>query len=89
MVESGIYQVWQLMSAGKLKVFCSLGNFISEFRLYRRDEDGRVVKQRDHLMDAMRYLVMSGRERMKTKQPVPPKQELIYNFGEMSQRWMQ
>jgi Terminase RNaseH-like domain len=88
-VEAGIYQVWQLMTSGKLKAFRSLGNFLSEFRLYRRDEEGRVVKQRDHLMDAMRYLVMSGRERMRAK-PAPPKPELVYNFSpENSQRWMQ
>ena len=78
------------MTSGKLKVFRSLGNFLSEFRLYRRDEDGRVVKQRDHLMDAMRYLVMSGREGMKTKQPpaAPKQPEYTYNFGDMAQKWM-
>jgi phage terminase large subunit-like protein len=88
-VEAGIYKCWELMTSGKLKVFRSLGNFISEFRLYRRDEEGRVVKQRDHLMDAMRYLIMSGRDRMKAK-PLPPKQELVYDFSpESGQRWMQ
>jgi hypothetical protein len=60
-VEAGIYQTWQLMSAGKLKVFRSLGNWLSEFRLYQRDRDGKILKQNDHLMDATRYLVMSGR----------------------------
>jgi phage terminase large subunit-like protein len=59
-VETGIYATWQLMSAGKLKVFKSLGNWLSEFRLYQRDKDGKVLKQFDHLMDATRYLVMSG-----------------------------
>ena len=53
-VETGIYAVWQLMSGGKLKVFRSLGNWLSEFRLYQRDQEGRIVKQLDHLMDAMR-----------------------------------
>jgi phage terminase large subunit-like protein len=87
-VEAGIYKCWELMTSGKLKVFRSLGNFLSEFRLYRRDEEGRVVKQRDHLMDAMRYLVMSGRERMRTK-PAAPKSELVYNFTpESTQGWM-
>jgi hypothetical protein len=66
-VESGIYQVWQLMSSGKLKVFRSLGNWLSEFRLYQRDRDGKIVTQNDHLMDATRYLIMSGRDRMKAK----------------------
>ena len=61
------------MSAGKLKVFASLGNWFSEYRIYQRDNDGKVVKQNDHLMDAMRYLIVSGRERMKVK-PAPAKQ---------------
>jgi hypothetical protein len=51
-VESGIQEVWQLLSALKLRVFRSLGNWITEFRLYQRDTDGRIVKQHDHLMDA-------------------------------------
>jgi phage terminase large subunit-like protein len=65
-VEAGLYETWQLMSAGKLKVFRSLGNWLQEFRLYQRDNEGRVVKQNDHLMDATRYLIMSGRQRMTT-----------------------
>jgi hypothetical protein len=76
-VEAGIYQVWTLLSAGKLKVFKSLGNWLGEFRLYQRDEDGKIVKQDDHLMDATRYLIMSGRDRMKTK-PLPPREEKRY-----------
>ena len=59
-VESGIYAVWQRMSAGKLKVFRSMSNWLTEFRLYRRDDKGRIVKANDHLMDDTRYLVVSG-----------------------------
>ncbi len=87
-VEAGIYACEQLMSAGRLKVFSSLSNWYHEFRLYRRDENGKVVKERDHLMDAMRYLIMSGRDRMRTK-PQPPKQELVYSYlGQNTQAWM-
>ncbi len=68
--EAGIYTVWQLLSAGRLKVFKSLANWREEFRLYRRDEQGRIVKEKDHLMDAMRYLIVSGRDRAIT-QPKP------------------
>jgi len=50
------------MSAGKLKVFRSLGNWLSEFRLYQRDKNGQIIKANDHLMDAMRYLIMTGRQ---------------------------
>ena len=66
-VEAGIYEVWQLLSSGKLKVFKSLGNWLREFRLYQRDKDGKVVKENDDLMDATRYLILSGRERMTIK----------------------
>ena len=59
-VESGLYTVWQAMSSGKLRVFPSLKNWLNEFRLYRRDEKGKVVKENDHLMDATRYLMVSG-----------------------------
>jgi len=62
-VEAGIYCVWQRLSTGRLKVFKTLPNWLGEFRLYRRDEKGKVVKERDHLMDAMRYLVMTGMAR--------------------------
>lgn len=59
-VEAGIYEVWTRLSTGKLKVFRSLVNWLAEYRIYRRDEKGKVVKENDHLMDATRYLVLSG-----------------------------
>ena len=57
-VESGILRVWEALSTGRLKVFTSLRNWLSEFRIYRRDEKGRVVNKNNHLMDATRYLIM-------------------------------
>ena len=66
-VEAGVYEVWTRLSAGRLKVFKSCVNWLAEFRLYRRDEKGKIVKEKDHLMDATRYLAMSGLDRAKTK----------------------
>ena len=37
---------------GQIKVFRNWANLLAEYRLYRRDRKGRVVKQNDHLMDA-------------------------------------
>ena len=54
-VEAGIYDVWTGFSTGKIKVFSNLANFLGEFRLYRRDEKGHIVKTNDHLMDSLRY----------------------------------
>ena len=62
-IEAGLYKTWQELSTNKLKVFASLVNWFSEFRLYRRDENGKIVKDKDHLMDNTRYLVMSGLDR--------------------------
>ena len=59
-VEAGILAVYKRMTTGKLKIFKSCVHWISEFRLYRRNEKGLIVKENDHLMDSMRYLVMSG-----------------------------
>ncbi len=59
-VESGIYTVWERLSTGMLKVFSSCSLLLDEFRVYRRDEKGKIVKENDHCLDALRYLVMSG-----------------------------
>lgn len=55
-VEAGLYSVWDRLSTGRIKVFKTLSHWFMEFRLYRRDEKGRVVKENDHEMDATRYL---------------------------------
>lgn len=57
-VEAGLLEVYQRLSTGRLKIFSTLKNTFAEYRIYRRDEKGRVVKQNDHLMDALRYLIM-------------------------------
>jgi phage terminase large subunit-like protein len=58
--DSGITEVYQRLASGRLKVFNTLGHWRSEFEVYRRDMNGKIVKERDHLMDATRYLIMSG-----------------------------
>ncbi|RVU32711.1 hypothetical protein [Neptunomonas marina] len=57
-VEAGLLEVLQRLSTGRLKIFKTLTNTASEYRIYRRDEKGKVVKKNDHAMDALRYLVM-------------------------------
>lgn len=60
-VEGGINNVWNHLSVGKLKIFKTLTNFQKEYMLYRRDDKGKVIKEEDHLMDALRYLVNNFR----------------------------
>jgi len=58
-VEAGIAKVWSRLSSGKLKFFPNTFNLQNEYLLYRRDENGRVVKENDHALDALRYAINS------------------------------
>jgi len=58
--EEGILTVLQRMQAGQIKVFSTLTKTLSELRKYSRDDKGIPNKKDDHLMDCMRYIVMSG-----------------------------
>jgi hypothetical protein len=60
-VVSGLVKTWDMLSTKQLRVFNTLADWRKEIRLYRRDEKGEIVKKNDHLMDATRYNVMSGR----------------------------
>lgn len=59
-VEAGILKVWEGLTMGKIKFFKRCSNLQDEYKVYRRDEKGKIVKVKDHLMDCLRYLVMSG-----------------------------
>lgn len=56
-VDAGILNCYNRFGAGKLKVFRRLKNFQKEYMLYRRDLQGKIIKENDHLMDALRYLI--------------------------------
>jgi hypothetical protein len=86
-VESGLYAVWNRMSTGRLKVFRSLGRWLEEFRLYRRDEHGRVVKENDHLMDSTRYLE-SRIDQMEMKPVAPVTVTRYVHKDQLDNSWM-
>lgn len=87
--ESGIYDVLTLMSTGRFKVFSTCRNWLDEYRLYRRDEKGKIVdEQQDHLLDATRYLVTSGVDWLTTK-PVESDVKRVYrSSGERRHAWL-
>lgn len=60
-VEAGIYELNDLMSKGKLKVFKGLRSILDEILQYHRDEKGRIVKANDDCLDALRYAYMMRR----------------------------
>nr|DAH33619.1 MAG TPA: large terminase [Caudoviricetes sp.] len=61
-VLPGIQTTAEMIASGKLKIHESCENAIREFGLYRWDEKAesdRVVKENDHAMDEIRYMVMT------------------------------
>lgn len=68
-VEAGIYEVWSLITTGRLKFFTTLTSTAAEYRLYRRDENGKIVKKNDHLMDGLRYGISRFNEIAKVRPP--------------------
>ena len=64
--ETGIQKVLQRMQSGNLKIYNTCTRTLRELRMYARDEEGNVKKGNDHLMDCLRYIVMSG---LKVAQP--------------------
>ncbi len=59
-VEAGIEDMRERMITSRFKVFSHLEDWFSEYRLYHR-KNGLIVKEKDDLLSATRYAVMSLR----------------------------
>lgn len=59
-LEAGVMSMLVRMQTGRLKVARHLSEWFDEFRLYHR-KDGVIVPERDDLLSATRYAVMSLR----------------------------
>ena len=80
--EAGLYKVWMRLSTGRLKVFASCQSWLGEFRIYRRDEKGHIVKESDHLMDGC---LVPG-TLVVTDQGLVPISELVGKTGKVLSR---
>ncbi len=60
-VETGIYEINNLLAKGKFKIFRGCFQAFEEFRTYHRDEKSKIVKTNDDIMDAIRYAYMMRR----------------------------
>lgn len=87
-VEAGLSEMWQRLSSGRMKVFKHLSHFQKEYCLYRRKEDGQIVKKNDHLMDDARYICLSGLARAKPVPQQPTIRQSEWNIGNSAQSWM-
>ncbi len=60
-VEAGLVEIIRLMRLGKFKVFNTLGDWFDEKMSYHRDDNSKIVKVKDDLLDATRYAYMMRR----------------------------
>ncbi len=70
-VEPGITDMLTRMETGRLRVAAHLSDWWSEFQTYHR-KNGKIVKERDDLMDATRALLMSLRYARTNEVPRQP-----------------
>jgi phage terminase large subunit-like protein len=80
-VDAGIYEVWERLSTGRLKFFKTCTMLLREFNLYYRDDKGRIVKKNDHLLDALRYLMMTNKS-IWTFQPSPLEKNKVIDMSQ-------
>jgi phage terminase large subunit-like protein len=60
-VEPALEEMREMMFGGKLTIAGHNHEMIDEMRNYHRDEDFKIVKQRDDLVSALRYAIMMRR----------------------------
>lgn len=70
-VEAGIAHVYLRLAAGRMKIFRTCTGLLEDMRFYRRDVNGKIVKERDHRVDSLRYVALTGRSVAKLK-PLAP-----------------
>lgn len=72
--EVRISKVRVLLESGQLKVMDHLTKWLGEYRVYRYNEKGDLIKKNDHLMDATQYLI-SEFDDTKSVEPDPDARE--------------
>jgi predicted phage terminase large subunit-like protein len=75
--EAGVYQLWQLLTTNKLKVFASLSAFVAEYR---------IGDEQSPIMQACHALILFGREQMRTKPVKDPDFVAYESYGSLG--WM-
>jgi len=69
-VESGTAAVFERLRTGRLKVFRNTcPNWLREYRVYHRDDDGEIVHDDCRLMNSTRYFGVSGNMLAKIQPP--------------------
>lgn len=66
-VEAGLYEMLELFTQGRLKIFSTCSGLLKEMQQYSRDEHGKIIKKNDHRMDAFRYSIFTRDQILSTE----------------------
>lgn len=72
-VEAGVMEIRDLMLKGKFKFFSGQRDALDEFLQYHRDDNGKIVKVGEDILDAVRYAYMMRRHAVAIGDVGPPK----------------
>lgn len=76
--ELAVDSVLERIRTGRFKVFDTCIKFMEEWRGYSRKQDGKIAKGRDHLMNALEFVILDGLPMARTKRQV----EMRYHYND-------
>lgn len=68
--ELAVDKVLERIRTGRFKVFGNCRKFLDEWRMYCRNEEGKIEKGNDHLMNALEFVMLDGLHLARTKNTV-------------------
>lgn len=86
-VEAGIWEMQQRMANGTWRVFANLTDWFEEKRLYHRDANGKIVKERDDALSASRHAYMMRRLAVPNRPKQPQNAANPYGILPTANHW--
>jgi len=77
--ELAVDNVLERIRTGRFKVFNTCRKFMEEWRGYSRDDKGKIMKGRDHLMNALEFAMLDGLPMARTRREIEMKYNYSYN----------
>jgi len=75
-------KVLERIRTGQFKVFNTCKKFLTEWRAYSRDDNGKIMKGNDHLMNALEFVITDGLGLAQTRE----QSRNNYNYGAKAMR---
>lgn len=81
--ELAVDAVLERIRTGRFRVFNTCRKFMEEWRSYARDDKGKIMKGRDHLMNALEFAILDGLPLARTRL----QHEMRYSFNDRPRKF--